>query len=137
MPATQSIIGKGTTLGYGTPTGSTVSYTLLAEVKNVKPPKISAEKYEATHYGSPNSYLEWLFGWIDGGEVDIEINYLHASASALLALIAVSQSFQITLPNGHTWTFTGTIDDFEGELPNKGVCTIKLKVKVTGPPVYA
>jgi hypothetical protein len=137
MPATQSIIGKGTTLGYGMPTGSTVTYTTLAEVKNVKPPKITAEKYEATHYASPSSYLEWLFGWLDGGDVDIEINYLHASASALLALIGVSQSFLITLPDTHTYTFLGAIDDYEGDLPNKGVCTLKLKVKVTGPPVYA
>lgn len=137
MPATQSFIGKGTTLGYGTPSGSTVTYTTIGEVKDVTPPHQTAEKYEATNYTSPNAYLEWLFGWKDGGEVSFKCNMVYANLSALYALLAVSQSWLITMPDGHTWTFTGTMIDIDPKLPNKGVCEVDFKVKVTGVPVAA
>jgi hypothetical protein len=136
MSTTASIIGATTTLGYGA-VSMTPTYTLLGEVKDVKAPPVKIDTYEATHYNSPNMWKEYLIGWKDGGEVPVECNYLHASATALIALFGVAQAWQITLPDTHTWSFNGYINGYDGDIPNKGVCDLKLKIKVTSQPVYA
>ena len=133
---TASIIGAGTTLAYGT-AGASPTYTGLGEVKDVKAPHTTVDKYEATHYTSPNLTKEFKFGWKDGGEVDVEFNYLTATQTTLNGLTGVISAWQITLPDTHTWSFTGAITDVSGSIPNKGICDIKIKIKLTGLAVYA
>ncbi len=115
---------------------STSAFTAIAELKDVKSPHITVDKYEATRYDSPNLNKEYLSGWKDSGEVDYEVNYLTASMVLFRSLLGVSLPWKLTYADTHTDAFTGFIDDMAGDNPNKGVCDIKIKIKVTSLPVY-
>lgn len=131
--AQEAIIGKGTTLGYSAfPTPST--YTPVAKIKDVAPPKQSVSNAEVTAHDDDSD--QNIPGWLSGGEATFEVIYLTATTTALAPLIGVLKSWQITLSDTHTWTFSGYINAYEPNTPLKQGITEKIKIKVTGKPVY-
>lgn len=127
-------------LGYAITFGiwNGASYSNVAEVTSVSPPQYSRDAIEATHQGSPNAYREYIAGWLDAGEVSIEINYIPAAADSILtAMQAGVGLFRITLPNAVTCTFNAVITAYNPDTPLDGKMAASITLKVSGRPTWA
>lgn len=110
------------------------------EVIALKPPSDTTDTVEATHFGSPDRYREWIKGLIDGGEADIGVNLVPGSATHL-AMMAASQSedsytYQFLIPRatGTFWKITGDClcVGFDPEVPLDDRMTATARLKFTG-----
>lgn len=136
MSATSGLIGKGTTLGYSATSGGT--YTLLAEVLNVSVPEINVAHVEATHYTSPNNFIDKKsIVWQDVNDLNIEVNYTANDTPTLYSLVGTDKYWKITLSDSHTFTFPGFLSKLGAAIPNKDMVKTSLGVTVTGQIVYA
>ena len=114
------------------------SYTNVAEVTSVSPPQYSRDAIEATHQGSPNTYREYIAGWMDAGEVSMEINYVPAAADSLLTAFQAGVGlFRLTMPNAVTCTFNAVITAYQPETPLDGKMAASITLKVSGRPTWA
>lgn len=134
MPPPNGTLGKGTTLGHSTTQGGT--YTAFANItKQIKPPGAKVGSAETTCFGDDSE--QFIPGWINGGEASFTLLYITAQTSSAFALLGTDLWFQITLPDTHTWTFQGFIDEYAPGVPMKEGITEDVKIKVTGKPIYA
>jgi hypothetical protein len=134
MPTTNAIIGAGTTLGYAS--SQFGSYTSLAELADAGIPSDTADEAEATHYLSPNTRKEFLAGWLDAGEVELDLNYTAAQYAALIAILRVTKWWKLTLPDGSLIYYQGWIKKHGGVVPNKERVQIKTTIRVTSAPSF-
>ncbi len=131
----QAILGDGSSLGHSTTQGG--SYTDLGEITKIGLPKGSAPKVKVTNMQSPNRKHEYISGFIEPGEVEVEMNWLKAEYKWARANQGVAMWFKITIPvNGgssdYTETFPGFIMEVEGDVPVESQVTSKIKICVTG-----
>jgi len=130
----QAFSPRGTTIGFLVE--PSVSYQLLAEIKEIN---FSGAKYDladVTNYESGN-FREWLTTLADSGEVSFSGNYV-PSDSTQAALLGYFNNgtlvdWQVTLPNAlGVITFKGYVSSLEHALPLDKEATISGKIKVTG-----
>lgn len=140
MP-TQATSGYKTTLGYATlPAGSGgLVYTVIAEITDVKGPGMKAKPIKATNNTTSAGWEEFIAsGIVDGGEVDIEANFVPTEHISVIDLLGVTAAYEITwptLPTPTTCTFDGIITEAEPTAPLEEQLKLALKIKVTGPVV--
>lgn len=135
MAASVAQLGAGTTLGYAafpTPSG----YTTCLEVSKVGIPKVTYDEVKVTHYLSANNLHEFIAGWGNGNEVQVEANYVKAEMTSLTAIQGVLKTWKITLPDTSTWIFGGFVKEVDGEIPNEDKIMTKFTIKVTGKPTF-
>lgn len=136
---TQAKIGYGNLFKVGN--GATPEvFTTVAEVTNITPPGISRDSVDATHMQSPEGWREFIPGLKDGGEVELEINFVPGSATTLLLMAeidAAAGNKQIVFTTGEVFSFAALCTNFETESPidDKQVGTVTYKV--TGKPTLA
>jgi hypothetical protein len=137
---------SGALLGYGSvfevvDENSPDLYVAMAEVTNIKPPSAKIAQIDVTHMLSPGRYREFIDGLIDSGDCKFDINFIPGNATdqRLFALLALptgtvhARSCRISFPNGRTWTFLGTLINYEPDLPTDGKMKASVTFKVTGP----
>ena len=135
---TNAAIGKGTTLGFATLTaGVPGAYTLVAELLDIKMPKHTGKPLTIRRYDSPSVFPELVPAWAEGGDVEFSLTYTAAQGAALWAFFNVLAGFQITKPDGKTWTYQGIITEFGDSTPLDKDMQVNIKVSVSGPPVPA
>lgn len=127
--------GYGTLFGIGD--GATPEvFTNLAEVLDVTPPNEQTDKVEVTHMQSPDQTKEFIPGMTDPGQCSFDINFLPGvdddAAIQLLRHPSGVQNFQITFPNGATWTFAGFLTDYAPKAPVNDRMRATVTFKVTG-----
>jgi hypothetical protein len=130
---TAAAIGKGTTLGYSANTSSP-SYTTVAELVDIKMPKHTASPVAIMRYDSPTVFEELIAAWAKAGEFELQLVYNKLQAAALYALFNVLAAYQVTKPDGSTWSYLGIITEFGDELPLKEKMTNSCKVSISGAP---
>jgi len=87
--------------------------TALDAVFDVGLPEDTVDEIDTTHYKSPGKRREFMAGLIDGGEIQIQMNYRPGSATDLLLTAAKAardvRDWEITIPDGATgWVFSGS-----------------------------
>ena len=90
--------------------------TALYELKGVFDvglPEDTVDEIDTTHYKSPGKRREFMAGLIDGGEIQIQMNYRPGSTTDITLTAAKAardvRDWEITIPDGATgWTFSGT-----------------------------
>lgn len=119
------------------------AFTSIAEITKLVPPGMKRDSIEVTNQQSTEGWKEFIPGWRDGGEVEIEANWLptnatHNASTGLVETFAdnVNHNFRIVLPdNILTISFAGHLSGVEPDLPleDKGILSCKIKVsgKVT------
>jgi hypothetical protein len=112
MAASQAMIGYGTLVSFESTTSPgdcPVSYTPLAEIKNVTPPNQQADQVDVTHNTSPQRRREFVSGLINPGDATFEMNFIPGSASDLriqaLQTSGLNVNTRITYPNLINWDF--------------------------------
>ena len=139
-------MAKKVTKGYGTKVAysdvnddgeATGSYTDFARVTNFGGIDVEADDIDVSHLESPNAFKEFIAGWADGGELEIDVQFHKDGADAVWALYRLDKSFQTTFVDGSTWTVGGYIKKFGQEVEKDGIISTKLTVKVSGEPIFA
>ena len=143
--ATAGISSFGTLLqvGDGDPTET---FTTIAEVKDIRGPKIKQNSEEATNHSSPNGWEEFVGHTKGGGTVVFDVNFVptgatHDASTGLLAdLVAGTlRNFQLVFPDSGstTWAFAALVQDFEPGAPVKGILTASITLQISGEPTLA
>lgn len=134
--------------GYGCKFGiadaATTSVTAFAEVTNISGPGIEADDIDMTHMQSPDKYREYISGLIDGGQVDIELNYTADQSTTFMSLIGVSRVFGIEFADSTStasadrskFIFSGYEKSVGFELPLDDKISTTANFKISGKPVY-
>ena len=97
-----AILTKGMTLGYRT--SGSGSYTTLTDLLEVPALGGSVDKVDVTTLADASK--KYIKGLIDYGDLQFKFNYAKEQFKALDALTG-SVSFQVTLPDETTATFSG------------------------------
>lgn len=134
--ATQAAIGHGVQFKIGN--GATPEvFTAVAEVTNVTPPGMSRDAVDATHMDSPEKWREFVMGLKDGGEVELELNFVPGSATTLLLMAEIDAAVgnkQIVFPGGQIMAFAAGMTGFTPETPLDDKMTASATYKVSGKP---
>jgi len=111
----------------------------LAEVDSVTVPDDQADEVEVTHYKSPDRRKEYISGLIDGGELEIQMNYIAGTATDLLLTAAKAagdvRPWEVTIPNGGSgWKFSGAgfVKSYTKDIPVDDVMKATATIRVSG-----
>lgn len=104
------------------------------EIFNVTPPNDTDEQIDVTHYKSPGRRREFIAGFVDGGEITIEGNYIANSATDdfIIASAGVQRHCRITLEDGTEITFDVLRTGYERNIPIEDKMAFNSTWKVTG-----
>lgn len=116
------------------------TYTAVANVNDITPPGIEREALDVTAHDSPDGYMEYIGGLINGGEVSITLHYDPAKHDTLLAdLESVDPvNYEITWPVavGGSWQFAAIMTGFAPAAPVDDKLTAELTFQVSGKPTF-
>ena len=140
--ASQAKFGYGTLVKMGDG-GSPETFTAIAELRGTIAfsGMSSAEIDITTHNNAVNGRAkEKIPGLIDPGSLDIEINYIAGDSTHIAARNAwqnqTKKNFQILSPSGDLTTCSGYILSLPISYPDKDSITAKIKIMLTGLPVF-
>lgn len=123
--------------------GMTIQWNgeLLAEVSNISGPGISFDTVPASHYTSPQHFKEFIAGFGDGGEVNLECSFIPGDTAGQVAFItdAFAKTVReviITYPAaaGTIWTFDGLVTHLAFTQPMDNKLGFTATIKVSGVP---
>ena len=141
--AAKSSFGTYLKLGDG---GTSEVFATIAEVKDIKGPKLSLETEDVTSHDSTDGWVEHIGTLLDGGDVSFELNWLPAnatqsfSAGLLKDMVGrTKRNFQLVVPaaTSLTWTFAALVTEFQPELKVKGAQVASIKLQISGKPTLA
>lgn len=115
--------------------GSSVTYTAIAEVKNIEGPSASRSFLETTSLDATDGWRTYIPGFKDLGTLTMTVNYTKAGYSALLADLNSdnSNNYKITLPDNTTIVFDAFITDLPLTIP-EDIITMNVTLRITGKP---
>lgn len=122
--------GYGASFGYAEVGGS--SFTKLARVLEIKPPKMSVDSIDTSHLESPDQWKEKAAGWKDTGEAEVKVQFKKDQTATMYGLLALDKSFQIKLADNSTLDFDGFLSSIEPEIDKDGLVTATLTFTVSG-----
>ena len=143
--ASSATTAFGTLLKLGDGGGSE-AFATIAEVKNIKGPKLKMDTIEVTSHSSTSAFREYIAGLLDGGEVTFDMNWLPANATQSYSAGVLKdmynrtkRNFQLVFPSASptTWTFAAFVTGFEPDAAVDGALTASLTLKLTGVPTLA
>ena len=132
-------MGAGAAFGIGDGASSEV-FTDLAEVISISPPSQATDMIDVTQLKSTDRLREFIAGFIDPGDVSLELNHVPGSAAdiAIQALegLSATTNFRVTFPDGSggsvTWIFAGFLSGYEPNITPDAAMTATVTIKVTG-----
>ena len=135
-----AFIGYGASLSYSTTSGGT--FTPIAELSEMVPPKTVVKDAEVTRYDSPGETEEFVTGYRNGGEPTFKANFLKAQYAILYGMIGTPfyWKFQFndgTVPTtGSVIECYGWINEMGAEVPMKEKVSCTLKMRISGLPTF-
>ena len=135
--------GYGMQLKYGDGAGPPETFTRVAGLTEVNPPKEETKTVEVTEHriaADPDfGSMEFISDPLaDHGETTFTLNRIQGDASqaAVHALLGTTNNYQVLYPNAaKTVTFKGILTKWEEKTPKTGAQTIDGTIKITGKPV--
>lgn len=121
-------VGTGTTIAFATSSFS-------AEILSVNGNDISREDIDTTHMGTTNYRTFMPSDLVDGGSIEMEINF---DPDAQPPVTAVPEQITITFPipsgssNGATLVFSGYVNNWSWSDPLEEKMTATMTIKVDG-----
>lgn len=129
-------------IGNGATAEDSTSYSDLAKIVDIKPPKPDADSIDISNMDSPGAeegkpWKEFTAGWADAGEVECTIQFAKAQAATVYALFRQDKGFRITFADGSTWTFSGFVKSYGDEVDREKIVQTTITIKVSGEPEFA
>lgn len=138
--------GYGSKLKRGAGDGPPETFTDVAEVENIEGPGLKLDLAETTNLDSAGRWKEFVPTLLDGGEINLELNFLpaHATQSYSNGLIAdmvnrTLRNFKVVWSNtGATgWVLPCYVVAFTPLAPKGEKLSAKVTLKVSGQPTLA
>lgn len=127
----------GTQLQRGDGGGPEV-FTAIARVSKIEGPGTERETYDTTTHDDPDGYRSFIGGLKDGGEVELELNYMPQFHDSLLDDYADSdpRNYRLVFPDptSSTWAFKALLTKFKPSAPADDKLTASATFKVSGKP---
>jgi hypothetical protein len=123
------------------PSGA-ASWTPVASIIDLKPPKIESTDLDTTVLDSPDMFETALPGWGKSGEATVKIQFEKTQQAALYGLFRTPKGFRIVFPDGtspttgSTLAWPGWINGFQNAVEKKDIITAEITVKVNGKPAF-
>jgi hypothetical protein len=130
--------GTGSSLHFGNQSdyATSTTWTKLAAVVELTPPVIESESIDTTNMDSPSNFAEKDAGEASVSDIEATIQYEKARNSDVLDLFRVKKGWKLMFSDGSHWGVTAHISSLGNEVERKGIVTLKLKLAVTGIPVF-
>lgn len=142
---TGALAGFGTSFKVGD--GATPeSFTTVAEVTDIKGPKLALNTYESTSHDSTDGWREYVPGLLEAGEVGIDLSFIPTNATQGYSTGLIKdqvnrtkRNFKVVFPDvgGTTWSFSGYVTGFEVNAPVDDLLTASVTIQITGKPTLA
>jgi len=133
---TEAMIGYGITYEIWDAAAEPAAFVPVAEVFNVTPGEATADRIDATHYGSPGRRREYISGLIDSGEASFELNWIPGNDTDVmlrdLFASGATVEHRITFPNLVTVTYEASIIGYSKTPPIDDRMTAMITVSVSG-----
>lgn len=121
------------------------TYDTIGLVKSISGVEQTMDLIDATHLASASYYKEYLAGYLDGGEVQIEAQLDPEAADASNQLLVeaeftgrTSETFRIVLPTGPYIQFDAFVTSWHPfQVPENDVVGLSFTLKITGAPTTA
>lgn len=126
--------------------GTSESFTTIAEVSDIKGPKLSLDAIDVTNHSSTEAWREFVGGLLDAGEVSLSINFMptettHDPSTGIISKLTDrgKHNFQMVFPDDDatTWSFTALVTAFESSEPIDDKLAADITLKITGKPTLA
>lgn len=138
--STDAKIGHGVLFKIGNGASPEV-FTTVAEATSITPPGPSRDAIDVTHMESAEKWREFIAGLKDGGEVEIEMNFVPGSASTDLILAQFDTDTvgnkQVVFTTGEVWSFAALCTDFAPEAPVDDKMSATATFKISGKPTLS
>lgn len=145
--ATAATKAQGTLLKIGNSTdGASNSYTTIAEVLDIKGPKLSQQAIEVTNQSSTSGYREYVGGLLEGGQTTLTVNFLPTDSTQnhTAGLVhdlenRVRRDFELVFTDSGstTWKLTALVIDFEPDAKVSGALQASVTLQASGAPTLA
>lgn len=139
---TNAISAFGTLLKIGDG-GGTETFTTIAEVRDITPPKLALGTEEATSHSSTGGWKERVATLLDAGEVTFELNFIPTDSTQGYSTGLIhdmvnktKRNFQLVFPDTGTttWAFAAFVTGFEPSAPVEGILSASVTLTITGQP---
>lgn len=113
--------------------------TIYGEVNDASSPSSTIGKIPTTSHNNVQGVKTTRPGWIENGEMSVEMNYYGGTEQDALATMYYARTvstWMIVAPNaiGRAWTFQGYLSELPmPKFDKEGNATISFKVQTTGP----
>ncbi len=114
-------------------------FATIAEITNISGPEESLELIDATHMESPNAFREYIPSLLDGGELQLDLNFLPADTNQQGIRDdqrnRVRRNFQLVWPDSANTTYllSGYVTSFSPSAQIDDKLSATATIKVTGP----
>lgn len=141
MGYSNAISGMGTLLYMGD-NADPEAYSVVAEVTNINDISFSADTSDVTHMESPGGVREFITTVVEGGEINIEANFVATDASQNLLRDAVfnrtRHNFVISLPFSPkvNWRILCAVTNFSISAPHNDKIPLSVTLKPSGIPEF-
>lgn len=133
--ASNAFAGVGATFKRSA-TGSALSYSTIAEVNNIDGPNMSRDTIDVTSLDSTGGYREFIPGFRDGGEVNLEMNFTITGYDQMKDDFESSSHvhYQIVLADtgATTLEFIGYVTSLGMSTPTDDKVTSSVTIKISG-----
>lgn len=118
---------------------SSPTFTEVANVTSISGPSISRNTYDVTSHDQADSYMEFIGGLKDGGEVSFDLNWdpTDATHASLFSDLddTVPRDYTLALPADIAeFAFEGILTEFSPSLPVDDKLTASVTYKINGKP---
>jgi len=126
--------------------GGTEVFTTIAEVRDIKGPKLKTNTKDVTNQSSPSGAKEIIATILEAGEVSFGINFIptNATHSQSTGLIKdwknrTKRNFQLVFPDSGstTWAFAAYVTGVDLSEPVDGELGGDVTLSITGMPTLA
>jgi predicted secreted protein len=115
---------------------SAETFTAVAEVRSIRDGGLSAQQLEATNLDSTGAYREYIVGFLDGGEITLNMNWTPGGWNTFKDFIEgrAAKNCQIVSPDTGQWTddFACFCTGMERTIDFDGIVTMDISLKATG-----
>lgn len=130
MAASTASKGFGSQLGYG------ATPTKVGQVRDVSLGGIEWDSIDITSLDSDDGFREFIAGLADAGDIEFDLIFKKTVFTTLYTKGGVSDSWTWTFSDGSKLVFNGFISSFGIEVPFEEEISQKIKIKISGKPVF-
>lgn len=135
-------IGFATILKRGNGDGPPETFTSIANVRSIDPPKGTGTIVESTTMDNPNAFKQYIAGLRDAGTITFQLAADPADAGYQHVIqdwvSGVLRDWEIVLSDvGQTlFSFSAFVQNFEHKSPIDGLFTADVTLKISGKPTF-